>query len=253
MNKPIIFHSSHNIYSSVSALRNERLSWNNLIILLEGTMIYEIAGKRVELLPNTVLFLHEGSPRIRLETNSYANFFVFNFSVDTPLSIPTIIHNATHGAVYSLLNAYDAINKSATPGNREEKEHLLACLLLVLANQTLTQEYSTLTQNILNYLNKNFTQKITLDDIGSNTFFSPIYCDAVFKQDTGYTIIDYVLTMRIEESKKLLLEDNVDIGQIAEAVGFGDRNYFSRVFKKRVGCAPSVFRKNMLLQDSKVN
>ena len=247
MNKPTISHASHNVYSSVSALQNERLPWNNLIILLEGYMVYEIGGRQTELLPETVFFLPKGSPRVRLATDRYANFFVFNFFSDTPPSIPTVLRNATNGAVYSLLTAYDVINRSAHLGNREEKEHLLACLLSVLENMALTQAYNPLTRKILDYLRRNFTKKITLDEIGGITFFSPVYCDAVFKQDTGFTIIDYVLMLRIEESKKLLLEDNKDIRQIAEAVGFGCSNYYSRVFKKRVGCAPSDYRRNMLL------
>ena len=247
MNKPIILHVSHNVYSSVSALRNERISWNNLIILLDGKMIYEIGGRKIELLPETVFFLPEGSPRVRLATNGYANFFVFNFLLDTPPALPTVMHNATHGPVYSLLSAYDAINRPSQLYNREENEHLLACLLSVLERQALIQAYTPMTRTVLDYLHQNFRKKITLDEIGRITFFSPVYCDAVFKQDTGFTITDYILKLRIEESKKLLLEDNADMRQIAESVGFSSSNYFSRVFKKRVGCSPSVYRRNMIL------
>ena len=246
MNKPIILHARHNVYSSVSALRNERLSWNNLIILLEGKMIYEIGGRQIELLPETVFFLPEGSPRVRLETKGYVNFFVFNFLLDTPPELPTVMPNATYGAVYSLLAAYDSINRSEHLYDREENEHLLACLLSVLERQALLQAYTPLTRTVLDYLLQNFRKKITLNEIGRITFFSPVYCDAVFKQDTDFTITDYILKLRIEESKKLLLEDDEDIQQIAKSVGFSSGNYFSRVFKKRVGCSPSVYRRNML-------
>jgi len=210
-------------------------------------MIYEIEGKQIRLLPETILFLPEGSPRTRLATTGHVNFFVFNFSSDTPPVLPTIVHDAVHGAVYSLLNAYDAINKFPHLGTQEENECLLACLLSVLENQARTQAYSPLTQRILEYLHRNFTKRITLNEIGHITFFSPVYCDTVFKQDMGCTIIDYVLTLRTEEAKKLLLEDTADMRQIAEAVGFQSSNYFSRVFKKRVGCSPSAYRKKMLL------
>ena len=205
-------------------------------------MIYEVEGQRIELFSETVFFLPKGSRRVRLATNSRANFFVFNFCCDTPISLPTVLKNATHGAVYFLLSAYDAINRNTPFDSIEETEHLLGCLLTVLERQTRTREYSSLTRKVLDYLYRNFRKKITLDEIGRVAFFSPVYCDAVFKEDTGSTIIDYVLTLRIEESKRLLIEENSDIKEIAESIGFNSSNYYSRVFKKRVGCAPSVYR-----------
>ena len=167
---------------------------------------------------------------------------VFNFSCDTPISLPNVLKNATHGAVYSLLSAYDAIKRDAPFEKTEEVEHLLGCLLTVLERQARKQEYSHLTLKIVDYLHQNFRKGITLDDVGHAVFFSPVYCDAVFKKDTGYTIIDYVLTLRIEESKNLLLKEKSDIKEIAESIGFHSSNYYSRIFKKRVGCSPSAYR-----------
>jgi len=57
MNELNLFYVSHNSYYSVSALQNECLQWNNLIILLEGNISYVIGGQQIELLPGTVLFL----------------------------------------------------------------------------------------------------------------------------------------------------------------------------------------------------
>ena len=242
MNKPTLSYSSHNVYSAVSALKNECLQWNNLIILLDGYMVYETEEGQVELFSETVFFLPKGSRRIRLATSAPANFFVFNFSCDTPVRLPKVLKNATHGAVYSLLSAYDAINKDSHFDNTEKNEHLLGCLVSVLEHQARTQAYSELTLKISDYLHKNFKNVITLEDVGRAVFFSPVYCDAVFKKDTGSTIIDYVLSLRIEESKKLLLKGNYDIKEIAESIGFHSGNYYSRVFKKRVGCAPSAYR-----------
>ena len=242
MNKPSLSYSRHNIYTAVSALHDERLPWNNLIILLDGHMIYEVDGERIELFPETVFFLPVGSPRARVSTVGYANFFVFNFLSESPVALPTVLRNATHGQVGALLSAYDVINGFSRFDTNEENEHLLACLLTVLEKQALTRAYHPLTRKILDYLHRNFTKKITLSDIGRVSFFSPVYCDAVFKEDVGTSIIDYVLTVRIEESKKLLAESDMDIKQIAESAGFSCNNYFSRVFKKRVGCSPREYR-----------
>ena len=90
-------------------------------------------------------------------------------------------------------------------------------------------------------------KRITLDDIGRLTFFSPIYCDTVFKKDTGRSIIDHLIERRIDEAKKLLLSPDLSLTKISELCGFADYNYFCRVFKKRVGATPGAYRKTMAL------
>ena len=75
------------------------------------------------------------------------------------------------------------------------------------------------------------------------TFFSPIYCDTVFRKEVGRSIVDYVLDRRIDEAKRLLIEGTIPLAQIAETVGFNDYNYFSRVFKKRSGYSPTEYRR----------
>ena len=95
----------------------------------------------------------------------------------------------------------------------------------------------------MEYIHSDIGRKITLADIGNLTFFSPIYCDTVFKKEVGRSIVDYALDRRIEEARRLLLEGTMPLAEIAEAVGFDDYNYFSRVFKKRCGYSPTAYRR----------
>ena len=118
--------------------------------------------------------------------------------------------------------------------------------MLILEDRSRTHNLNAITQKIIKYIHANLDKKITLDDIGDLTFFSPIYCDTVFKRDMGKSIIDYLLDERIEYAKKLLLDDSLGLSQIALQIGFSDYNYFSRVFKARSGISPSKYR-NMAL------
>ena len=68
-------------------------------------------------------------------------------------------------------------------------------------------------------------ERISLDDIGKAMFFSPTYCSAVFRRETGKSIINYILDEKVNEAKKLILE-GVALTQVAEQVGFNDYNYF---------------------------
>lgn len=64
-----------------------------------------------------------------------------------------------------------------------------------------------------------------------------------FRAATGYTPIDYVQALRIEEAKQSLERDTHSVEDIAFAVGYEDESSFRRVFKKRVGLTPAAYRK----------
>ena len=66
----------------------------------------------------------------------------------------------------------------------------------------------------------------------------------LFKEVTGKCMTDFILTVRMERAKELLSMNAESVREIAERLGYTDQNYFSRVFKKCVGCSPIEFRKS---------
>ena len=84
---------------------------------------------------------------------------------------------------------------------------------------------------------------MTLKEIGEMSFFSPIYCETVFKRETGKSIIDYATEVKIDTAKNNLVDYSIPLSEIAENLGFNDYNYFSRVFKARSGYSPREYRK----------
>lgn len=63
-----------------------------------------------------------------------------------------------------------------------------------------------------------------------------------FKNATGYTPIDYVLTLRLEEAKQLLEASSVPVDEVGSAVGYEDPTFFRRLFKRSTGVTPSRYR-----------
>jgi AraC-like DNA-binding protein len=63
------------------------------------------------------------------------------------------------------------------------------------------------------------------------------------KAATGLTLNDFVIEVRISKAQALLAETRLDIGRIAASVGYDDPAYFSRLFSRRVGVSPTVFRR----------
>lgn len=96
----------------------------------------------------------------------------------------------------------------------------------------------------MNYLERHYTENITVDEIAKELFLNKHYVSHVFKKITGFTLIEYVTALRINHAKVLLSETDQGVSDIAVECGYSDFSYFSKLFKKKVGESPVAFRKN---------
>ncbi|MBP1558870.1 MAG: helix-turn-helix transcriptional regulator [Oscillospiraceae bacterium] len=96
--------------------------------------------------------------------------------------------------------------------------------------------------NVKKYIQKNYSEKISLESVAAQVFLSPGYLSSLFKEATGESLISYINRVRVEESKVLLLETKDNLVDISNACGFEDQSYFARVFKKFTGVSPSKYR-----------
>lgn len=94
------------------------------------------------------------------------------------------------------------------------------------------------------YMEVNYLRQPGLHELADMAYFSPRHFVRVFKQNYQQTPNDYLLNLRIKHACTLLRDKSRSIGQIAEESGFSDSNYFSRIFRKKTGAAPSEFRRN---------
>ena len=105
-------------------------------------------------------------------------------------------------------------------------------------------KHSHVVFKITNYIKKYCAEKLTLDSLAREVFLSKSYLSSIFKQETGMSLTAYITKVRIEKSKKLLLENSASLASIASQCGFKDQSYFTKVFKKEVGLSPKRFRTN---------
>lgn len=82
----------------------------------------------------------------------------------------------------------------------------------------------------------------SLDDLAKKMNVSKSYLEHVFKEETGKTIHRFGEETRVKEAKKLLLETDLPIGEVAHFVGYDDPNYFVKIFKRYEKETPSSFR-----------
>lgn len=98
----------------------------------------------------------------------------------------------------------------------------------------------------MQYLEKAPLDQITLKDTAECVHMNPSYLSQLFKQQLNKKFVDYITELRIEESKRLLLNTSLRMSEIAERVGYSDLAYFSNNFKRITGCSPSEFRKSAI-------
>ncbi|WP_079410185.1 response regulator transcription factor [Paenibacillus ferrarius] len=97
-------------------------------------------------------------------------------------------------------------------------------------------------EDIRQFIERSFAEPITLESIANRFFISKEHLSRTFKQETGSTVMDYIIFKRMEKAKLLLQDPSVSIKSAAEAVGYSDLNYFHRIFKKMTGNTPAQLR-----------
>lgn len=100
-------------------------------------------------------------------------------------------------------------------------------------------------QKLETYLDEHYTEKLSLERISSELGIGRTKLCLLAKDLSGGNNLSWLIAnRRVDAAKKLLLQGNQPISEIAEAVGISDYNYFTKVFRSVTGMTPSAFRKN---------
>ena len=102
---------------------------------------------------------------------------------------------------------------------------------------------SEIFEDIKQYILDNYDKKLTAQIIADDIHLSKTALYNIVKKSSGYTVNEYVNRVKIEKSKKLLLETDYSIELIAKKLAFSTGTYYSLLFKKHIGVTPSEFRK----------
>lgn len=93
------------------------------------------------------------------------------------------------------------------------------------------------------YIEKNYMQEISLNQLAEMVDMNASYLSSVFKKETGMAYSEYLIQCRIKQASRLLVETDLSIREIAYQSGYQDARYFSKQFSKQVGLKPSEYRK----------
>lgn len=96
-------------------------------------------------------------------------------------------------------------------------------------------------KKILSYIEENYQNKITLNDIAGHIHLCESECTRLFKRHMNTTLFAFLQEYRIERSLEFL-QDDQPVSAVADKAGFSDPNYYSKVFAKIKGCSPREYR-----------
>lgn len=96
---------------------------------------------------------------------------------------------------------------------------------------------------LVRQVDEEFRGKLTLRDLALTYHMNAVYLGQLFKQHTGKSFRDYINDKRIEEAKRLLIQNRLSVAEIAQSVGYPNTDYFISTFKRKTGSAPLAFKR----------
>lgn len=99
-----------------------------------------------------------------------------------------------------------------------------------------------LAMDVANYVHHHLFEHIRAEDIAKELFLSRPYLSAKFREDTGTTLTDFILSEKTGEAKRLLRYTDKTVTAISSYLGFSSQSHFTRVFKKYTGQTPAEYR-----------
>jgi YesN/AraC family two-component response regulator len=182
---------------------------------------------------------------------------------DESLMLPKYFHYENQG---SFIKLKYILNEAIEENKTHLEGYKIKCSCKILEAMVLMERYFvsscmenfdigkaktyTKVEAILNYINAEHKRNLSSEFLEEKFTCNFDYMNRIFRQTTGSTIFAYLNRVRIDHAKELLLTTSLSVGEIGEQVGFLDIYYFSKVFKKHTGFAPTQFLKSIEKFDS---
>jgi len=121
------------------------------------------------------------------------------------------------------------------------KDILVLCLRFSESNQSSGSAW--VAREVLGYIRQNYPMRLTNEVFSQMFYYHPNHISELVKSQTGLPLHKYIRTYRIYAAVDLLQSTDLPVAEIADRVGFGDVQQFSKAFKQVLGVPPSSYRK----------
>lgn len=128
---------------------------------------------------------------------------------------------------------------------KELKTWVLSALNVCLEATKVVNSQHDLICKVKRYIAEHLQGSCSRDEIARSVYLNPAYLSRLFKRETGISMTDYQIQLRMELAKDMLSSGSVSVSTVAETINCYNFSYFSRMFKKCVGVTPTEYRRNV--------
>ncbi|MCH4889653.1 AraC family transcriptional regulator [Acidaminobacter sp. JC074] len=231
---------------------------NKFYFIREGSIKIEIGDQVIYAQKDDLLFLPKNKVQSREVLSDRIDHYWLHLNcpltrqdldlVDL-MNFPVKISGLDSAYLLSIFNKLLDLSKKSDLESRIEMIKASMDLLLYYYNNsdniemvTTDRKYNQLAKIRL-YIQDHLNQPLSIEDLSAQMHVHPNYFNALFKQHFDLPPKQFINSLKIQRAKELLLATNQSIEEIARNLGFQDKFYFSRLFKKKMGTSPGNYRK----------
>ena len=215
------------------------------IFIVNSQEIHEMSVTENDTTYYTVLFPLSS---LLFQTQDHANLTLLTPLAEQNMQFCTNLSSSEHHAQYEALikELIQIYYDRYTAYQLGTKSYLLTLIYQLYRHGDITESkkdftYSKMHREILYYINKNYTDTITLEKIASHFHMVPKYFSRYFKNNFHTSFTEYLLRLRLEHAITLLNTSEFTITEIALQSGFSSCSYFNKRFKKAFGKSPKKY------------
>lgn len=236
--------------------------FHKIIVFISGKVTYHIEGKAYHLKPRDILLVSQGAiHKPEIDPSVPYERYIFWIRDDLSCQELNTCFQKANDRSFNLVRADSALQerlKDLLPeieqtlqnthfGDPVLKDALFTQFMIYINRIFLRtssspdkKAYSSDTQveQLLKYINRNLSENLSIDQLAERFFFSKYHMMRKFKNETGYTIHNYITSKRLLMARSLISQ-GMPVMKAAQASGFHDYTTFVRAYKKQFGKAPS--------------
>lgn len=139
------------------------------------------------------------------------------------------------------------LRSDAPPSSVQLIRNCLENLLLTICNSVEYTEilpskaYNTVAQQLISFLQDNVDKQLTMQTISYRFGYSPAWLQHIFRAETGCSIMQFFIALKIDKAKKLISDSDYSIANIADMLGYDTPQYFSKQFRQITNMTPSAY------------
>ena len=236
--------------------------FHKIIVFISGKVTYHIEGKAYHLKPRDILLVSQGAiHKPEIDPSVPYERYIFWIRDDLSCQELNTCFQKANDRSFNLVRADSALQErlkdllpeiEQTLQNKHFGDSVLRDALftqfMIYINRIFLRTssspdkkaYSSDTQveQLLKYINRNLSENLSIDQLANRFFFSKYHMMRKFKNETGYTIHNYITSKRLLMARSLISQ-GMPVMKAAQASGFHDYTTFVRAYKKQFGKAPS--------------